>query len=73
MRKRRWLIFIAGLALMLALGFWQLPTLLKAVPSRYVARLPEPLQELGTRGDGVAILPTVAAPQPQAVADNSYS
>lgn len=38
------------------------PTLLRAMPSRYVARLPEPLQQLGERGDGVATLPTVAAP-----------
>ena len=38
-----------------------LPALLRAMPSRYVARLPEPLQQLGVRGDGAAILPTVVA------------
>jgi tetratricopeptide (TPR) repeat protein len=42
--------------------YWQLPAILKATPSRYVARLPEPVQALGERGDGVAILPTVVAP-----------
>jgi tetratricopeptide (TPR) repeat protein len=47
--------------------FWQLPTLLKAMPSRYVARLPEPVQALGERGDGVPILPTAPAPLEAAV------
>ena len=41
---------------------WSLPTILKAIPSRYVARMPEPMQALGERGDGVPILPTAAAP-----------
>lgn len=55
--------YLAGaLFLVLGLFFWQLPTLLKAMPSRYVARMPEPLQSLGTRGDGEALLPTVSAP-----------
>jgi tetratricopeptide (TPR) repeat protein len=60
--KRRILFLIAALLLMTAVFFWQLPAILKAMPSRYVARLPQPLQDLGVRGDGVAILPTVAAP-----------
>lgn len=67
MFKRRLFYLAAACLLMISLFFWQLPTLLKAMPSRYVARLPEPLQALGARGDGVAILPTVAAPA--AVAD----
>lgn len=53
-----------GLLLLLVLGVlfaWQLPAILKAVPSRYVARLPEPLQALGER-EHVAQLPT-AVPQ----------
>ncbi len=62
MGKRRVLYLIAALLLMTAVFFWQLPAILKAMPSRYVARLPQPLQDLGERGDGVAILPTVAAP-----------
>lgn len=62
MTKRRF-YYLAGLLLVvLGLSFWQLPTLLKAMPSRYVARLPERLQSLGTRGDGEALLPTVSAP-----------
>lgn len=36
------------------------PVLLKTMPSRYVARLPEPLQDLGTRGSVVPVLPTAA-------------
>ncbi|MGD8585659.1 MAG: C39 family peptidase [Chloroflexota bacterium] len=56
MRKRR-LVF---LAVFVAIGLliWQLPTLLKAIPSRYVAAyLPEPLQALAER-DHVETLPT---------------
>lgn len=60
--KRRILSLLFILVAMMGLFFWQLPTLLKAMPSRYVARLPESLQTLGARGDGVALLPTVAAP-----------
>lgn len=63
MHKRRWLILTFAPVLVLALLFWQLPTLLRVMPSRYVARLPEPVQALGERGDGVPILPTVAAPE----------
>ncbi len=52
----------AALIVITLLLLWQLPSILKAVPSRYVARLPEPMQALGERGDGVSILPTAAAP-----------
>lgn len=57
MRKRRLVL----LAIFIAAGLliWQLPTLLKAIPSRYVAAyLPEPLQALAER-DHVDMLPTV--------------
>ncbi len=67
MPKRRLAILAIVLALFSVLFFWQLPTLLKAMPSRYVARLPEPVQALGERGDGVPLLPTVAAPVDAAV------
>lgn len=63
MNKRRLMILGLVLALVTAVFFWQhLPAILKAMPSRYVARLPQPLQELGERGDGLAILPTAPAP-----------
>lgn len=62
MLKRRLFYLAAAFFLVPALFFRQLPTLLKAMPSRYVARLPEPLQVLGARGDGVPILPTVSVP-----------
>ena len=57
MRRRR--LLILALVLIMALLIWQLPALLKAVPSRYVAAyLPEPLQALAER-DHVEMLPTV--------------
>ncbi len=42
--------------------FWAVPALLKAVPDRYVMRLPEPLHSLGLPENEVAILPTVPGP-----------
>ena len=59
-KKRLIWVILPGIAFVLL--FFQLPNLLKAMPSRYVARLPESVQALGERGDGVPILPTVAAP-----------
>ena len=57
--SRRWLI-IPILGLFLAGVFaWQVPAILKAIPSRYVARLPEPVQALGVR-EHVEVLPTAA-------------
>lgn len=67
MPKRRLAILAVVLAVFALLFFWQLPTILKAMPSRYVARLPEPVQALGERGDGVPLLPTVAAPVDAAI------
>ena len=57
--KKRFVWTLVAIAGLLLLFLWQLPGILKAMPSRYVARLPEPMQVLGTRGDGVAILPTI--------------
>lgn len=59
MTKRRWLLPIVAVLLIL-LGLALLPTILRAMPSRYVARLPEPVQALGAR-DQVETLPTAAA------------
>lgn len=53
---------LVPLLIILAFMVWALPALLKAVPDRYVARLPEPLQQLGLPEEGEAILPTVARP-----------
>lgn len=64
--KKRIIWAVLPIIILLVL-FWQVPALLKAVPSRYVARLPEPVQALGERGDGVPILPTAAAPEEAAV------
>ncbi|HZD10050.1 MAG TPA: C39 family peptidase [Candidatus Binatia bacterium] len=59
--RRRWLLVVTLVAVMfVALFVWQLPTLLKMIPSRYVARLPEPIQAIGVR-DHVEVLPTAAA------------
>lgn len=57
--KRR-TVGLTLLALLVSGGllFSQLPALLRAIPSRYVARLPEPVQALGVR-EHVAALPTV--------------
>lgn len=41
---------------------WAVPTLLKALPDRYVMRLPEPLRQLGLPESHAAILPTVEHP-----------
>ena len=61
MRQRR-ILFLTIALLAGLLLYWQLPAILKATPSRYVARLPEPVQALGERGNGAPILPTVVAP-----------
>ncbi|MDX1416252.1 MAG: C39 family peptidase [Candidatus Promineifilaceae bacterium] len=50
------------LATILILMIWALPALLKAIPDRYIARLPEPMQELGLPEERNPILPTVASP-----------
>ncbi len=56
--QKRWLIYSSLIILLLfAIFVWQLPAILRAIPSRYVARLPEPIQEIGVR-DHVEVLPT---------------
>jgi tetratricopeptide (TPR) repeat protein len=58
MSVRRLLILVSILAI--GLFIWQLPTLLKAIPSRYVAAyLPQPVQSLAAR-EHVETLPTAA-------------
>ena len=57
MQKRWFTLAITTLLVLIALFVWQLPTVLKAMPSRYVARLPEPIQALGVR-EHVDMLPT---------------
>ncbi len=41
---------------------WAVPAILKAMPDRYVMRLPVPFQKFGLPEDQVAILPTVERP-----------
>lgn len=60
MRRRSFIAIILGAAAVASLlAVWQLPALLKAVPSRYVARLPEPVQTIGARYQG-ELLPTAS-------------
>ena len=53
---------ILPLILLLLILVWAVPAALKAMPDRYVMRLPEPLQKLGLPGNDVALLPTVEHP-----------
>ncbi len=58
MRRSRLSLII--IILIVGLLIWQLPAILKSIPSRYVAAyLPEPIQELAER-EHVEILPTAA-------------
>lgn len=58
---KRVIVILIGLAVLLGVGiFLFLPPILRALPSRYVAIMPEPLQALGVR-DHVEQLPTVQA------------
>ena len=50
------------LILLLIILVWAVPSILKAMPDRYVMRLPEPLQKLGLPESHEAILPTVEHP-----------
>jgi tetratricopeptide (TPR) repeat protein len=54
--------FVIPLVLLAACAAWAVPAILQAMPSRYVARLPEPLQQLGQPPEQAPTLPTVAAP-----------
>lgn len=62
MRKRLllaliFIFIVTGIAVV-----WQAPTIVRAIPSRYVARLPEPIQTIGAP-ENVELLPTASAPQ----------
>lgn len=58
--RRRSLLALTLFILVAGLLFaWQLPALLKTLPSRYVARLPQPIQTMGARYQG-ELLPTAA-------------
>jgi tetratricopeptide (TPR) repeat protein len=59
MRKRWWLLPTIALILLIVAAA-SLPAVLRAMPSRYVARLPQPVQALGVRSH-VEALPTAAA------------
>ncbi|MGB3717438.1 MAG: C39 family peptidase [Candidatus Promineifilaceae bacterium] len=59
MHKRRCFLFPLIVLVFTTAFVWQLPAVLKAIPSRYVARLPQPLQQLGER-EHVEVLPTAA-------------
>ncbi|MFO7662396.1 MAG: C39 family peptidase [Chloroflexota bacterium] len=56
------LILIIGLILFGVTVVVAGPTLLRSIPTRYVMRLPEPLQALALPSDQAPLLPTVAAP-----------
>ncbi len=62
MHRRRYLIFPIIVLIFASAFAWQLPSVLKVIPSRYVARLPQPLQQLGER-EHVDVLPTTAPPE----------
>lgn len=57
---KRWLPLFVVIVCVLTVLVWQTPAILKAMPSRYVARLPAPVQALGER-EHVEMLPTAAA------------
>lgn len=55
--------YIVGVAVLLGLGIFAFPALLRAIPPRYAARwLPKPLLAIASPQQDVAILPTVAQP-----------
>lgn len=61
MRKYRFAL-LAGLLLAALVFFWLGPMALRAIPTRYAMRLPEPLKVLALPPDPTPILPTAAAP-----------
>lgn len=58
MGKRGIILLVVGTAVVLFL--LATPMMLQAVPPRYLARLPKPIQDLGAPQQAAAILPTVA-------------
>lgn len=61
MHKYR-LPLILGLLLAGIIAVWLLPSMLRAIPTRYAMRLPEPLKAMALPPDPTPILPTAAAP-----------
>ena len=59
---RKFVVWLLLSLALLAILAWSVPALLRAMPSRYVARLPEPLQELGAPAIDSPVLPTLASP-----------
>jgi len=53
---------LLGLLLAGIISVWLLPTILRALPTRFAMRLPDPLQAMALPADPTPILPTVAAP-----------
>lgn len=60
MSKRKLAFFLLFSTLAGLLAF---PALIKAIPPRYAARLPEPLRQMNAPRDSVPILPTVSQPE----------
>ena len=55
--------YFVGMVVLLGLGLFAFPALLRAIPPRYAARwLPEPLLAIASPKQEVAILPTIAQP-----------
>ncbi len=52
------IIILIGAAVAILIALWAVPSILKAMPDRYVARLPEPLAELGAPAVQAPTLPT---------------
>lgn len=55
-------ILLLVLVIVLGALSWSVPALLRAMPDRYVARLPESLQQLGAPPTSAPLLPTLAQP-----------
>jgi len=53
-------IILLSLVGLILVGLLATPTILRAIPPRYLARLPKPIQDIGAPPQTVAILPTVA-------------
>ncbi|MBP7999251.1 MAG: C39 family peptidase [Chloroflexi bacterium] len=60
-QKRRPVVSLAIIFILILLFIWQLPALLRTIPSRYLFRAPDFIQEIA-RGEQNPILPTAAAP-----------
>ena len=54
--------FILPIIILVGITVWAVPTILQAMPDRYVMRLPQPLQQYGLPEDTVPTLPTAASP-----------